>query len=74
MKLNHSNNIPLRDLGNNSIFLIAYSVSYPLVKKKKSLRQALCSPGPNPEVVFSEDVSWRVNFREHPISKMPREK
>lgn len=26
------------------------------------------------DLVFSEDVSWRVNFREHPISKMPREK
>lgn len=26
------------------------------------------------DLVFSEDVSWRANFREHPISKMPREK
>lgn len=26
------------------------------------------------DLVFSEDVSWKANFREHPISKMPREK
>lgn len=26
------------------------------------------------DLVFSEDVSWKENFREHPISKMPRKK